>query len=240
MHCDRALSPYSASCRTRQYCIDLAQMEAISQELEKQGIRNIHAQQTMRSWNYTQSYGLESTNHSVQATLHRSPAASLSGLRPLKPALVKIGAAEMTSAGSLACGSPVASLTACSCPSTPASSLLGVAGKQRARRRSTLTSSVGLMPSSSIPSHPPNSDGTHSTRIGARCPDCNFAFRGSTSDSQKNLERHRRNIHSRPPKVLCMIENCPVAFTRSDNRRKHCQTQHGFEVVGKAKKRKAT
>lgn len=224
----------------RQYCVDLTEMKVNPQELERQEDWKLQAQQTTGFCDEKQFYRVDSNNYPVQTTLHRSTGVPFSGLRPLKPALVETGAAKVTPAGSLLCGSPVASIMAGTSPSTPASSLFSDVSNQRARRRDTLVTSVdGSISSSPTSSHPAKSDEPHSPKIGIRCPDCNFSFRGSrTSDCQNNLKRHLRDLHNRPPKMPCTYANCSVQFTRSDNRLKHWRKQHGFEVVGQEKKRK--
>ncbi|KAL8686891.1 MAG: hypothetical protein Q9218_006788 [Villophora microphyllina] len=158
MHYGLALFPGSESCRKHQYCVDIGQMQAISQELEKQEAQKTRTERATTSWNNIAAK-ISSTTHPVQSAMHRSTGAPSSKLRTLKPALKKTGNASTGHAGSLLSGSSVASNTTSSCPSTPASSLFSIVTKQKGRRCSTLNTSVdGTVSSSPTSSDPSKTD----------------------------------------------------------------------------------
>lgn len=204
----------------RQYCNDIGRMQANLQNLGKREGGIDRTRPAIRFHDASEMHKLENTTRSVPSPPHMSKGAPLRILRPLKPAVEKIGNAISGPSRHLSSESPIASMTASSCPSTPASSLFS---NQRAGRRSTFNSTI-------------DGSGTSSPTVGVRCPDCDFLFKGSPLDCRNNLKRHQRDIHTRKSKIRCTIGNCLADFTRSDNRLKHWRKAHALMAEGTRKK----
>ncbi|KAL8647701.1 MAG: hypothetical protein Q9210_005397 [Variospora velana] len=83
IHCDKALSPDSETCRTRRYLIDLTQMKAISKELKKREIRKLLGQKATEIWDHPKPYRKVLTDSPVQSSLGGSVEARLRGIQPL-------------------------------------------------------------------------------------------------------------------------------------------------------------
>ncbi|KAL9019358.1 MAG: hypothetical protein Q9185_003344 [Variospora sp. 1 TL-2023] len=82
IHCDKALSPYSETCRTRQYLTDITLMEAISMELKKREIRKCLQKVTEVRY-HPKPYEQVLTDSPVHSSLGGSAEARLRGLQRL-------------------------------------------------------------------------------------------------------------------------------------------------------------
>lgn len=232
--CDKLQSPYPGTCRMRQYCDDIKQMQTSLQEHGQEVGLIGRAQQAIRSQDSPESYRVEETTQSIPSAVHRSKRAPQHVLRTLLPAREKFGDTNIGPVRLVSRESPV---EASSCPSTPASSLFS--NDRAGRRRRTFNSSIdGSVISSPNSSNLSKTDDTVSHSICLRCPDCDSPFRGSAVDCRNNLKRHQRAIHNRKSVFRCAIGTCLSKFTRSDNRLKHQKKQHGFEAQSIKKKRK--
>ena len=239
IHCDKALSPHSETCRTRRYLIDLNQMKAISRELKKREIRKCLQKATEVRY-HPKPYEQDLTASPVHSSLGGSAEARLRGLQPLRYASAEYGGIPDSFTTSPSLRSLVTSVLASSCPPTPLSTTFRGAGQQRPCRNSAPTMSV-VESTLAIPkSQPHGFEQNTPPKIGARCDICNYPFTGNKSDCRTNLNRHKRNIHNSSPKIPCLFKDCLVEFSRSDARLKHWEKKHGFDGRGRAKKRKRT
>ncbi|KAL8638611.1 MAG: hypothetical protein Q9228_004252 [Teloschistes exilis] len=220
--CDHEQSLDPGTCRMRQYCNDIGRMQANLQDLGKREGGIDRTRPAIKFHDPSEMHKLENTTRSVPSPPHRSRGAPLRILRPRKPAVEKIGNAISGPSRHLSSESPIASLTASFCPSTPVSSLFS---NQRAGRRSTFNSTI-------------DGSGASSPTVGVRCPDCDFLFKGSPLDSRNNLKRHQRDIHTRKSMIRCTFKDCLVDFTRSDNLLRHRRKAHALMAGSTGKKGK--
>ncbi|KAI4116524.1 MAG: hypothetical protein LQ345_003066, partial [Seirophora villosa] len=144
VHCDKALSPDSEICRTRQYRTDLTQMKAISRELKKRASRKPMEQKAGNMWDHTESYRKGSTDNPIQPSLGGFIEARSRDTPPPTYASIENGAIGDISTTTLSRRSILTPVLASSCSPEAYSTIFGGAGQRMPYCASTPATRPGI------------------------------------------------------------------------------------------------